>query len=313
MDIYWVCKEDLQQLWLNEISIIQDPLEFDNLDTQKSETLWYFSNIPAKKDEIKSTLIVLPKRTSLWWVSMDYFDKIMKETKSDLLWVMCMKLTSPRWSQSRRWISYQNWQSNFNVNIIFKKYSEFIRSWELQQKISLSIAETLTNFSWNRGVEIIPPFHYCIDKRKVAWHLVTQDQIWDQWIIRIWLGINTNSDIQLPENDDLWNWLFNGTSSLWLTQKNWIEIYQRLVAKIDNNVICNFSNCTPNISKRFFEFLSIKLWDHINIYKDNWTTKFWDFIDQWLISAIDYERGLFVVNNKNYDIWSYFFVKNNHA
>lgn len=308
MNVLWVDRSDLEQLWLTNISEISNPLTFDNLDNWKSEQLRYSSNISSDNAN-NNTLIVLPQRTSLWWVSMDYFDHIMESTQSDLLWVICMKLTNPRWSQSRRWISYQNWQTNFNINIVFKKWSETTRSWDLQQKISVSIAETLTQFSWNRGVEIIPPFHYCIDKRKVAWHLVTQDQIWDQRIIRIWLGINTVWNIELAWNDDLWNWLFNGTNSLWVRKEDWIKIYQSLVERLSNNLISRVSKYDSQITKKFFDLLSVKRWDFIKIYKDNWTINFWDFIDQWVISDIDYEKWVFIVNNKNYDIWSYFFVK----
>jgi len=262
------------------------------------------------KDKENIWMILLSERDTLYNTSLQDLDKIRQQVEVDVLWLICSKLTTPKWAQKRSWIQNQMWSSNFNINIITNdpittgiNQREII---DLQKKICLWVHQTLKNFlpeNEHSLLEVKYPFHYSFKWGKIAWHLVQRDSR----AMRIWIWINSNFSPVLPRNDEMWQKIYNWTSSLDLNNTDWYNFGTTLIKNITKNIH------SDNINNNFKEIINLKQWDSANIYEDLWSIHFWSKVSEWKIDVGDIENGKIWVWWKVFDYWYGHLVKNTES
>jgi biotin-(acetyl-CoA carboxylase) ligase len=178
--------------------------------------------------------------------------------------------------------------------------------WSLQEQISTAIAETLAGTNPGKKVEIAFPFHYLLDGKKIAGHLIqVARKNTTQNFVRI--GIWVNSTLlppKLPENDQLAQDIYSKTASLCIPPKSWIAFAQSLAESIVSSTQ-NWSQHT-----KYLEYLSIKSWQDITLFEDNGSTQLWEKLREWRFQTIQPTWSI-IVDDTIFPSWKNYHLKRN--
>lgn len=239
-------------------------------------------------------IILLWKERTLYDYTLQSIYDFYRQVGSDILMILCSSLTAARWSGERRWINTQQHNANFNVNICVAVSREVSHQiWNLQERIAVAIAKTLSEIKPENQIQIVYPFHYLMDGSKVAGHLVQKIQL-DQNFDFLRIGIGTNTATLppwLPKNDHLAQYLFSRAHSLDISHDRWIPLAKQYWKNIQIALQWDTSH------REYLEYLSMRKWDTIEVYEDNGTTQFGTLISRGIFDTLDSDGSITIDNN----------------
>ncbi len=222
----------------------------------------------------------------------------------DILMILCTGLSRAKWSWKREWINTQNNVPNFNMNLCLPIRESLSKNiWNLQERISVAIANVLNNYSWDQAIAITYPFHYTMDWGKVAGHLVQKMNIDNNSsFLRIGIGVNT-ADIapELPQNDNLVGQIFTRPTSIKIPSDKWVDLamnfYEAIHSSLDDR----------SKHDEYMEYLNLKKWDHIAIYQDDGSNQFSRILYSDNFKYLDTEGN--IITNSHTIWWDHHIVK----
>jgi biotin-(acetyl-CoA carboxylase) ligase len=233
----------------------------------------------------QENIILLGQERTLYDYKLKDISKVYSKIGERVLMTLCQWLTDARWNGDRKWINTQSGISNFNVNI-FTTIPQFDRMnsvWSLQEQISTAIAKTLTETVYEWKISIAYPFHYLVDEKKIAGHLIQAASI-DAMHLFVRIGIWMNSTTfcpKLPDDDQLAKYIFNKTSSICMPPSLWINFANWLAENITASIESGSKHA------EYLQLLNIQPGNSVSIFEDNGTTQFWEQLAQWKFMKID--------------------------
>ncbi len=255
-------------------------------DFSKNSDIYGFNQVISSNNDSEPWIFLLGKERSLYDYPLSSVYQLHKKIGSETLLVLCQSLTNAQWNGKRYWINTQRNISNFNMNLFCRISRELSdATWRLQEHISWAIHQVLEhNSSWSI-VKIAYPFHFVIDDKKVAWHLIQKKNLDDDTAyLRIWIWVNTALKVpELPDNDQLSQWVFHGVHSLNLHEENWIQLSQQF----RDTILDSIKQTNPNIHTEYLNHLNLQPKDMVEVYHDDGSIQFDKRIDVWNFVTVD--------------------------
>lgn len=249
---------------------IQNPevAHFFGINSSPStEKIQVFSRELAQYAQWKTDwVLLLWKEKTLYEYSLREVYKVYQRIEQEVMMILCTGLTKAKWSGNRNWINTQNDISNFNLNICLPVATSVSENlWDLQERISVVIANVLSNIAIDGDIGITYPFHYTLNWWKVAGHLVQKMNLNSEFdFLRIGIGINTAPVApELPKNDDLAKYLFAKPTSIEILPNQWVNLATWLWKAIH----ASLSDTSKH--EEYLQYLNIKKWDRITVYQDD--------------------------------------------